>query len=79
MTFAAFFANQARKPTGLFGRFVASQIFKKGNAEMNVFIFDSLSINAGDHVLEIGFGPCPHNPPWHEQARHRPAEKQASY
>ena len=57
MTFAAFFANQARKPTGLFGRFVASQIFKKGNAEMNVFIFDSLSINAGDHVLEIGFGP----------------------
>jgi ubiquinone/menaquinone biosynthesis C-methylase UbiE len=57
MRFATFFSNQARKPTGLFGRFVASQIFKKGNAEMNAFIYDSLPISEGDHVLEIGFGP----------------------
>ena len=57
MTFATFFSHQARKPTGLFGRFVASQIFKKGNAEMNAFILDCLSINADDHILEIGFGP----------------------
>jgi ubiquinone/menaquinone biosynthesis C-methylase UbiE len=57
MNFATFFSNQARKPTGLFGRFVASQIFKKGNAEMNAFIDDSLSISEGDHILEIGFGP----------------------
>ena len=57
MSFATFFSNQARKPTGLFGRFVASQIFKKGNAEMNAFIYDSLSISEDDHVLEIGFGP----------------------
>lgn len=57
MGFASFFSNQARKPTGLFGRFVASQIFKKGNAEMNAFIYDSLSISEDDHILEIGFGP----------------------
>jgi len=57
MGFASFFSNQARKPTGLFGRFVASQIFKKGNAEMNAFIDDSLSIREGDRILEIGFGP----------------------
>jgi ubiquinone/menaquinone biosynthesis C-methylase UbiE len=57
MTFATFFSHQARKPTGLFGRFVASQIFKKGNAEMNAFILDGLSQNADDHILEIGFGP----------------------
>ena len=57
MSFATFFSNQARKPTGLFGRFVASQIFKKGNAEMNAFIDDSLSIREGDRILEIGFGP----------------------
>ncbi len=57
MTFATFFSNQARKPTGLFGRFVASQIFKKGNAEMNAFIYDSLSIREDDDILEIGFGP----------------------
>ena len=57
MSFATFFSNQARKPTGLFGRFVASQIFKKGNAEMNAFIYDSLFISEDDHILEIGFGP----------------------
>ena len=33
MDFATFFSNQARKPTGLFGRFVAAQIFKKGKAK----------------------------------------------
>ena len=57
MDFATFFSNQARKPTGLFGRFVAAQIFKKGNAEMNAFIYDSLPISENDHILEIGFGP----------------------
>lgn len=57
MGLASFFSRQARKPTGLFGRFVASQIFKRGNAGMNAFIGDGLSIKDGDHVLEIGFGP----------------------
>ena len=57
MNFASFFSNQARKPTGLFGRFVASRIFIKGNAEMNAFICDSLPIREDDHILEIGFGP----------------------
>ena len=57
MSFASFFSHQARKPTGLFGRFVAAQIFKKGNAEMNAFICDSLSLDENDQILEIGFGP----------------------
>jgi ubiquinone/menaquinone biosynthesis C-methylase UbiE len=57
MNFASFFSNQARKPSGLFGRFVAAPLFIKGNAEMNAFIFDHLPLRDGDHVLEVGFGP----------------------
>jgi len=57
MSFATFFSNQARKPTGLFGRFVSPLIFIKGNAEMNAFMFDSLSLRENDRILEIGFGP----------------------
>ncbi len=57
MTFANFFSNQARKPTGLLGRYFGSLIFKKANAEINAFVLDCLSLRANDHVLEIGFGP----------------------
>ena len=57
MNFASFFSNQARKPRGLFGRYFGALIFKKGNAEINAFVLDCLSIRANDHVLEIGFGP----------------------
>jgi len=57
MGFASFFSRQARKPTGLFGRLVASQIFKRGNAEMNAFIGECLSLREDAQVLEIGFGP----------------------
>ncbi|MDY6905131.1 MAG: class I SAM-dependent methyltransferase [Thermodesulfobacteriota bacterium] len=56
MNFSTFFSNQARKPAGLFGRFVASRIFEKGNAELNALVFETVSKIKHDHVLEIGFG-----------------------
>lgn len=56
MTFAAYFSKQARKPDGLFGRFFMSRVFEKGNAQLNAFVYETLSIRKNDHVLEIGFG-----------------------
>jgi ubiquinone/menaquinone biosynthesis C-methylase UbiE len=56
MNFATYFSKQARKPTGLFGRFYMSRVFDKGNAELNALVFKTLSIRDNDHVLEIGFG-----------------------
>jgi ubiquinone/menaquinone biosynthesis C-methylase UbiE len=56
MGFKTFFSNQARKPTGLFGRFVMSRIFDYGNAILNDFMRDLLTLQQDDHVLEIGFG-----------------------
>jgi ubiquinone/menaquinone biosynthesis C-methylase UbiE len=56
MSFSSFFSNQARKPTGLFGRFIMSTIFDKGNADLNSFVYELLSVQPDDHILEIGFG-----------------------
>jgi SAM-dependent methyltransferase len=51
-----FFSKQARMPTGWFGRWVMSVIFDKGNAVLNDFVKELLSLRRNDHVLEIGFG-----------------------
>jgi ubiquinone/menaquinone biosynthesis C-methylase UbiE len=56
MNLLTYFSKQARKPTGFVGRFIASRIFEKGNAELNALMFKTLSINENDHILEIGFG-----------------------
>ncbi len=48
---------QARKPSGFIGRFVMTKIFNSGNADLNTFVKESLSLNPADRVLEIGFGP----------------------
>jgi ubiquinone/menaquinone biosynthesis C-methylase UbiE len=56
MRFSSFFANQAKKPTGWFGRIVMSRIFDIGNARLNRFVYEVLSPQTGDHVLEIGSG-----------------------
>ena len=56
MNFATFFSNQARKPTGLFGRLVMSVIFDVGNARLNKFVNEAMSVQENDHILEIGFG-----------------------
>lgn len=56
MSFSKFFSKQARKPSGIFGQFVMSRIFDKGNAELNAFMKERLSLERDDRILEIGFG-----------------------
>lgn len=56
MNFSKFFAQQARKPTGLFGRLVMSLIFDKGNAFLNQCVKKLMAVNENDRILEIGFG-----------------------
>jgi ubiquinone/menaquinone biosynthesis C-methylase UbiE len=56
MRFSSFFANQAKKPTGWFGRLVMSRIFDIGNARLNRLVYEILSPQTGDHILEIGSG-----------------------
>lgn len=56
MNFSTFFSEQARKPTGLFGRLVMSNIFNIGNAKLNRFVHEIMSVQENDHILEIGFG-----------------------
>lgn len=48
---------QAKKPTGIFGRYVMTKIFNNGNADLNAFVKDMLDLKRNDRVLEIGFGP----------------------
>ena len=47
---------QARKPTGLIGRYLMTKIFNEGNADLNSFVMDMLELQSSDRVLEIGFG-----------------------
>ena len=56
MSFNSFFSEQARKPSGLFGRLIMPLIFNLGNAALNDFMGDILDLKENDHVLEIGFG-----------------------
>ncbi len=56
MSFSSFFSQQARKPAGLFGRFVMSTIFNKGNADLNGFVKELMAVQKNDSILEIGFG-----------------------
>ena len=56
MNFSTFFSEQARKPTGLFGLLVMSNIFNIGNAKLNRFVHEIMSVQENDHILEIGFG-----------------------
>jgi len=52
-----FFSQQASRPSGLFGRYLMSALFNKGNAGINSLVKTALSLKNTDHVLEIGFGP----------------------
>ncbi|MBU4565714.1 MAG: class I SAM-dependent methyltransferase [Desulfarculus sp.] len=56
MNYSTYFSKQARKPTGIFGRFRMSRIFEKGNAELNALVFKTVSVEDNDHALEIGSG-----------------------
>jgi len=56
MNFSSFFSEQARKPNGLFGRMVMSIIFDRGNAFLNNFVNELMSVQIDDRIIEIGFG-----------------------
>ena len=56
MNIRTFFSQQAKKPTGLFGRLIMSRIFDLGNAVLNDLMRELLTLQEDDHVLEIGFG-----------------------
>jgi len=56
MTFKTFFSEQAKKPSGIFGRLIMPIIFDRGNVAINKFMGDLLTLKENDHVLEIGFG-----------------------
>lgn len=50
------FGAQFARPHGPLGR-VAARIMRAGNAPLNGWILQLLSVRPGDHVLEVGFGP----------------------
>ncbi len=56
MSFSSFFSKQARKPSGLFGRLVMSNIFDFGNSYLNRFVNELLSVQKGEYLLDIGCG-----------------------
>jgi ubiquinone/menaquinone biosynthesis C-methylase UbiE len=56
MSFSTYFSKQAKRPSGLFGRFFMSRVFEKGNAELHALVLETLAIKENEHVLEIGFG-----------------------
>ena len=56
MSFSSFFSEQARKPKGLFGRVIMSAVFNIGNAKLHDLVFEMMSIQEDDHILEIGSG-----------------------
>jgi len=45
MIFPKYFSEQARQPTGVFGRFVASRIFEQGNADLRGSSKALISVN----------------------------------
>ncbi|MDQ3393423.1 MAG: class I SAM-dependent methyltransferase [Bacteroidota bacterium] len=67
-----FIARQARKPSGLFGKFVAGKAFNKGNKELHDFALGILDIKPNEQVLEIGFG---NGLQLYDMAKHEPQAK----
>jgi SAM-dependent methyltransferase len=51
-----YLANQARKPSGWFGRIVAPRVFENTNKHMENFGLELMDPDEKDHILEIGFG-----------------------
>jgi ubiquinone/menaquinone biosynthesis C-methylase UbiE len=48
---------QARRPSGIIGRYLMSKIFNNVNADLNSLIKEMLDLQSDDRVLEVGFGP----------------------
>ena len=56
MSLKTFFSEQARKPSGLFGRYIMPVIFDRGNSNLNRLMEEKLAVQQDEHILEIGFG-----------------------
>ena len=56
MNFSTFFSKQAKRPEGLFGRIVMRLVFDQGNAFLNSFVSDLMSVKTDDRIIEIGSG-----------------------
>ncbi|MBW1891065.1 MAG: methyltransferase domain-containing protein [Deltaproteobacteria bacterium] len=56
MNFSKYFSEQARRPSGFFGRIIMPIIFDRGNAFLNSFVYDVIGIKPDDRILEIGCG-----------------------
>lgn len=56
MNFSTFFSKQAKRPEGLFGRIVMRIVFDQGNAFLNNFVSDLMSVQTDDRIIEIGSG-----------------------
>ncbi|MGI9282383.1 MAG: class I SAM-dependent methyltransferase [Endozoicomonas sp.] len=52
-----FFSRQARKPEGIFGRYLMSYLFRKGNESLNGKVLGQMGLSETDSILEVGFGP----------------------
>ena len=50
-------SRQARKPSGIIGRYLMTKVFNAGNSDLNSFAKETLDIKIDDRILEIGFGP----------------------
>lgn len=50
-------SKQARKPSGIIGRYFMTRFFNMGNADLNIFVKELLEVRKDDTLLEIGFGP----------------------
>jgi len=50
-------SSQARKPSGIIGRYVMTKLFNRGNTDLNSFVKEMLDLKKDDRILEIGFGP----------------------
>jgi arsenite methyltransferase len=53
---AHFLADQLRRPTGRFGRWVMTRSLNRGNAELIDSSVDALQLGAEDTFLDLGFG-----------------------
>lgn len=56
MNLSTYFSKQARRPEGLFGRLVMRLVFDQGNAFLNDFVMDLMSVQPDDRIIEIGSG-----------------------
>lgn len=56
LSFRKFFSRQARRPSGLFGRYASTLIFDTGNRAVNKLMLELADVREGETVLEIGFG-----------------------